>query len=229
MKEIKSLLKEAIGQSRQTLSEYESGRLLAAYGIPTAKGIPARDWDEVKKAAAKIGYPVVLKICSPEVSHKTESGLVAVDLRNETDLETAFKRVGKASPVKDADYLVQEMIKGGRELVIGMVRDPQFGPCVMFGLGGIFTEVLGDVTFRPAPLIESDAMEMLMEIRGNKILGAVRGMEAVDLDSLVQCLMAMGKIGTAHEEIQAIDVNPLIVRGNRPIAVDALVILNTSS
>jgi succinyl-CoA synthetase beta subunit len=225
MKEIANLLKEAMGQKRKTLSEYESSRLLMAYGIPTAKGILARDWDEVKKAAARIGYPVVLKVCSPEVSHKTENGLVVVGLRNETDLETAFKRVGKASPVKDADYLVQEMIKGRRELVIGMVRDPQFGPCVMFGLGGIFTEVLGDVTFRPAPLVESDAMEMLTEIRGNKILGAIRGMEAVDLDSLVQCLMAMGKIGMANEEIQAIDVNPLIIKGNSPVAVDALVIL----
>jgi succinyl-CoA synthetase beta subunit len=225
MREIANLLKEAMGQKRKTLSEYESSRLLMAYGIPTAKGILARDWDEVKKAAARIGYPVVLKVCSPEVSHKTENGLVVVGLRNETDLETAFKRVGKASPVKDADYLVQEMIKGRRELVIGMVRDPQFGPCVMFGLGGILTEILGDVTFRPAPLVESDAMEMLMEIRGNKILGAVRGMEAVDLDSLVQCLMAMGKIGMANEEIQAIDVNPLIIKGNSPVAVDALVIL----
>ena len=119
-----------------------------------------------------------------------------------------FKRIGEASPVKDADFLVQEMIKGGRELVIGMVRDPQFGPCVMFGLGGILTEILGDVTFRPAPLSESDAEEMLREINGNKILGAVRGMPAVDFDSLVQCLMAIGRIGMAHEEIQAIDVNP---------------------
>ncbi len=228
MKEIESLLKEAMGKNRRTLSEYESSLLLAAYGIPTAKGVLARDWDEVKKAAAKIAYPVVLKVCSPAVSHKTESGLVAVDLRDEMDLEAAFKRIGEASPVKDADFLVQEMVKGGRELVVGMVRDPQFGPCVMFGLGGIFTEVLGDVTFRPAPLDESDAMEMLMEIRGNKILGAVRGMEAVDLDSLVQCLMAMGKIGMAHEEIQAIDVNPLIVRGNSPVAVDALVILKSN-
>jgi len=219
------ILNAAREQNRTTLSEFESAQLLTAFGIPTVKEILARDWDEVKKAAAKIGYPVVLKVCSPEVSHKTESGLVAVDLRDEADLETAFKRIGEASPVKDADYLVQEMVKGGRELVVGMVRDPQFGPCVMFGLGGILTEILGDVTFRPAPLDESDAMEMLMEIRGNKILGAVRGMEAVDLDSLVQCLMAMGRIGMAHEEIQAIDVNPLIVMGNSPVAVDALVIL----
>ena len=217
------------GQNPKNLSEFESSRLLADYGIATAKGILAQNLEEVIKAAESIGYPVVLKVCSPEVSHKTESGLVAVDLRNEADLEAAFKRIGEASPVKDANFLVQEMVKGGRELVVGMIRDPQFGPCVMFGLGGIFTEVLGDVTFRPAPLDESDAMEMLLEIRGNKILGAVRGMEAVDLDSLVQCLMAMGKVGTAHEEIQAIDVNPLIIRGSSPIAVDALVILNVSS
>lgn len=229
MKEIENLLQEAIGKGRRTLSEYESGRLLAAYGIPTAKGILAREWGQVKNAAAEIGYPVVLKLCSPEVSHKTESGLVAVDLHNETDLEAAFNRIGKASPVRDADCLVQEMVKGARELVVGMVRDPQFGPCVMFGLGGIFTEVLGDVTFRPVPLDESDAMEMLTEIRGKRILGAVRGMEAVELASLVQCLMAIGKMGQAHEEIQAIDVNPLIVRGTRPVAVDALVILDASA
>ena len=90
-----------------------AARLLAAYGIPTAKGVLARDWDEVKKAAAKIGYPVVLKVCSPEVSHKTESGLVAVDLRDEADLEPAFQADQRTSPVKDADFLVQEMIKGG--------------------------------------------------------------------------------------------------------------------
>ena len=117
------------------------------------------------------------------------------------------------------------MIKGGRELVIGMIRDPQFGPCVMFGLGGIFTEILGDVTFRPAPLSEADAAEMLREIKGNKILDTVRGMPAVDADSLIQCLMAVGRIGLAHEEIQAIDVNPLIVQGSRPVVVDALVVL----
>jgi acetyl-CoA synthetase (ADP-forming) len=225
MTEADTILNSAMGQNRKTLSEFESARLLAGYGIPTAKGILAQNFAEARKAAESIGYPVVLKACFPEVSHKTEGGLVAVDLRNEADLRLAFDRINGSSSVKGGGFLVQEMIKGGRELVIGMIRDPQFGPCVMFGLGGILTEIIGDVTFRPAPLVESDAMEMLMDIRGNKILGAVRGMEAVDLDSLVQCLMAMGKIGMAHEEIQAIDVNPLIVRGSRPVAVDALVVL----
>jgi acetyl-CoA synthetase (ADP-forming) len=225
MTETGSLFNEDSNVTPRTLSEFESARLLADYGIPTAKGALAQNWNDVKKAAENIGYPVVLKVCSPEVSHKTESGLVAVDLRNQTDLETAFQRIGAASPVKDAAFLVQEMVKGGRELVVGMVRDPQFGPCVMFGLGGIFTEILGDVTFRPAPLSEADAQEMIGEIRGHKILGAIRGMPAVDADALVACLLAMGRIGVEREEIQAIDVNPLIIRGSKPVAVDALVIL----
>ena len=215
----------AVGQGGKTLSEFESARLLAGFGIPTAKGILAQNLEEVKKAAESIGYPVVLKACSPEVSHKTESGLVAVDLRNEADLELAFQKISGSSPAKGGGFLVQEMIKGGRELVVGMIRDPQFGPCVMFGLGGIFTEILGDVTFRPAPLSEADAAEMIREIKGNKILDAVRGMPAVDADSLIQCLMAVGRIGMEREEIQAIDVNPLIIQGSKPVAVDALVVL----
>ena len=215
----------AMGQGSKTLSEFESARLLAGFGIPTAKGILAQNLEEVKKAAESIGYPVVLKACSPEVSHKTESGLVAVDLRNEADLELAFQKISGSSPAKGGGFLVQEMIKGERELVMGMIRDPQFGPCVMFGLGGIFTEILGDVTFRPAPLSEADAAEMMREIKGNKILDAVRGMPAVDADSLIQCLMAIGRIGMEREEIEAIDVNPLIIQGSKPVAVDALVVL----
>ena len=237
MTEIDNIISSALRQNRKTLSEWESARLLTGFGIPMAKGILAQNWDEVRKAAEGIGYPVVLKACSPEVSHKTESGLVAVYLRNEADLEAAFKRISEASPVKDSAYLVQEMIKGGRELVVGMIRDPQFGPCVMFGLGGIFTEILGDVTFRPAPLSQADAAEMTREIKGHQILNAVRGMTAVDADALVACLMAMGRIGVEREDIQAIDVNPLIIQDSRqsrgqagkPVAVDALVILKGGS
>jgi len=213
------------GRSQRALSEFEGAALLSDFGIPTVGGVLVRDVEEAKRAALEIGYPVVLKICSAEVSHKTEGGLVAVDLRTEADLARAFERIAKASPVKGAPLLVQEMIKGGRELVMGMIRDSQFGPCVMFGLGGIFTEILGDVTFRPAPLSETDAREMLQEIKGSKILGAVRGMPAVDQDALIRCLIAVGRIGLERNDIQAIDVNPLIIRDNKPVAVDALVIL----
>jgi acetate---CoA ligase (ADP-forming) subunit beta len=121
--------------------------------------------------------------------------------------------------------LVQEMVKGSRELVVGMIRDAQFGPCVMFGLGGIFTEVLKDVSFRIAPLEKRDALEMAAEIKSAKILGAFRGMPPVDMDLLVSMLINMGKLGLDLDAVKEVDVNPLIVSGNRPVAVDALVVL----
>jgi len=224
-KEIDDIINKALAQNRKTLSEYESARIMAGEGMPMAKGIIAQDFTNVKNAAEEIGYPVVLKVCSPEVSHKTESGLVAVNLGNEADLEAAFQKINKASSVKEGGFLIQEMVKGERELVIGMIRDPQFGPCAMFGLGGIFTEIMGDVSFRPAPLSEVDALEMIGEIKGRKILDAVRGMPAVNIDSLVQCLMTISRIGMEYEAIQAIDINPLIVRGTSAVGVDALVVL----
>ncbi|MEW6334902.1 MAG: acetate--CoA ligase family protein [Thermodesulfobacteriota bacterium] len=233
MTDINTLIDSALGESRKTLSEWESARLLADFGVPMARGIYAGSWDEARRAAADIGYPVVLKACSPEVSHKTEGGLVALDLRSEAELEAAFQEIGAASAGRGGGFLVQERIRGRRELAVGMIRDPQFGPCVMFGLGGIFTEILSDVTFRPAPLSAADAAEMIGEIKAHAILGAVRGMTAADRESLAACLIAMGRIGVECEAIQAVDVNPLIVedvgpasgRGSRPVAVDALVIL----
>jgi len=212
-------------QSLNNLSEFESAKLLAEYGIPTARAILAGDWTEVKRAGKSIGYPVVLKLSSSEISHKTEKGVVAVDLHHENDLKLAFNRIRGASQLANPGYLVQEMVQGVRELAVGMVRDAQFGPCVMFGLGGIFTEILGDVVFRPAPLSERDAAEMLQEIKGSKILAPIRGMPAVNRDSLISCLIAVGKIGFEREDIMAIDINPLIVRQSEPVAVDALVVL----
>lgn len=225
-KKIYEIIHNALAQNRKKLSEYESAGLMSSVGIPMAKGILAADYAEVQKAAKEIGYPMVLKACSPEVSHKTESGLVAVNLKNKTDLKAAFEKISKASPDKKGGFLVQEMVKGERELVIGMIRDPQFGPCAMFGLGGIFTEIRGEVTFRPAPLNETDAREMIGEIKAAKMLEAVRGLPAVDMSSLIQYLIAVSKIGLEYEEIQAIDINPLIVRGSSPIGVDALVVLH---
>jgi acetyl-CoA synthetase (ADP-forming) len=125
----------------------------------------------------------------------------------------------------DASVLVQEYVRGQRELVAGLTRDPQFGPCVMFGLGGIFTEVLKDISFRLAPLEREDALEMMKEIKGHKILEATRGMEAADLDALSDILVTVGKIGLENEVIQEIDINPLILSGAKPIAVDALIVL----
>jgi acyl-CoA synthetase (NDP forming) len=221
----REILEAALKRNQRALSEFDSKQLLSVYGIPVARGAIAREWNEIREAASSIGYPVVLKFCSPEITHKTEKRLIEIDIRDEKGLHEAYQRISKE--VKDADkgFIVEEMIKGSRELVIGMTRDSQFGPCVMFGLGGIFTEVLNDVCFRVAPIEKRDALEMMQEIKANKILQPIRGMEAVDLDELSQAIISLGKIGLENESVEQIDVNPLIIKKGKPIAADALVIL----
>jgi len=227
MKDLTQIISDARMRGNDRLSEHESKQILATYGIPVVQEKLAKDLAETKAAALQIGYPVVLKACSPEVSHKTETGVIELDLRNEADLSEAFARIEKKTAGLNADFLVQEMISGNRELVAGMTRDHQFGPCVMLGLGGIFTEAIGDVTFRAAPLSAQDAREMMQEIKGSKILGDFRGMPAVDAEALFKCLVVLGQIGLANENIREIDVNPLIVRGDQPVAVDALIVLGS--
>tara|TARA_Y100001960_G_scaffold331149_1_gene427245 strand:- start:1398 stop:2111 length:714 start_codon:yes stop_codon:yes gene_type:complete len=221
------ILKVAHERGQRTLSEFDSKRVLAAYGLPISREILVSSQSEVKNAAKKIKYPVVLKACSADEAHKTEKGLIAVNLASQAALVQAFKILKKrAGKSYMGDYLVQEMVSGSREVMIGMHRDPLFGPAVMFGLGGIFTEILQDVTFRIAPLRKKDARDMLRSIRGTKILEKVRGMPAVDRDILCHALMAVGQIALDHPYIEEIDINPLIIRGTRPIAVDALIVLS---
>jgi acetyl-CoA synthetase (ADP-forming) len=227
MDDVREILQAAQARGQKSLSEYDSKRVLAAYGIPVTREDLVRDLRGAAEAAGRIGYPVVLKFCSPEVTHKTEKGLIEVGIRDEKDLAQAFAALQERSHGAAGDFLVQEMVKGARELVIGMIRDPQFGPCVMFGLGGIFTEILRDVSFRVAPIERRDALEMMQEIKGKKILEAVRGMDAVDLEVMSRSLIALGDLGMAQDAIQEVDVNPLIIRGNQPVAVDALVVLRT--
>ena len=219
------IIEKALAEGRTTLSEYESKILLKTYGIPVTKEILATDMDGLMEAAGKIGYPLVLKGSSTKIAHKTEKGLIKVDIRNKEEAREAFTEIMGAMDVDDGAVLVQEMVKGQRELVVGLTRDPQFGPCVMFGLGGIFTEILKDISFRVAPLEKRDALEMMQDIKGHKILEAVRGMEAADLDQLAEILIAVGNIGLENEAIKEIDMNPVILSGSRPIAVDALVVL----
>lgn len=224
--EIMQIIEKALSEGRTVLSEYESKKLLQAYRIPITAEALIQSRDELPGAAASIGYPLVLKGCSPEISHKTERGLVRLDIRSEQEALSAFDEIAAAMNSGSAAVLVQEMVKGSRELMAGLTRDPQFGPCVMFGLGGIFTEILEDVSFRLAPLEKRDALEMMREIKGHKVLGAVRGMEPVDLDALAEILINVGRIGLENERVKEIDVNPLIIKGRSPLAVDALVALS---
>ena len=219
------IIKKALEEGRTTLSEYESKQVLTEYQIPVTREIWVNNVTDLREAVRDIGFPLVIKGCSAEISHKTEKGLIKVDIRNEKEARTAFEEIMTHMKGTDDAVLIQEMVKGQRELVAGMTRDPQFGPCVMFGLGGIFTEILKDISFRVAPLERRDALEMMQEIKGHKILGTVRGMEAVDLDILAQVLIDVGRIGLENDEIKEIDINPVIISGNKPVAVDALIVL----
>ena len=224
------ILDKALKEGRDTLSEYESKVILASYQIPVTREIMAESSDEVITAAHEIGYPVVMKGCAPDITHKTEKGLIRTDIRDDREaLDTFNDIMAGMNGIKGAAALVQEMIKGKRELVIGLIRDPQFGPCVMFGLGGIFTEILKDVSFRLAPLEKRDAFEMMDEIKAHKILDAIRGMDAVDRELLSEMLINVGRIGMENDAIKEIDINPVIISGSRPIAVDALVVLEPAS
>ncbi len=220
------IIQKALQKGQKTLSEYDSKRLLSAYGFPIVQEKLVKSRAAAVKAAKEIGLPVVLKGCSPEIAHKTEKKLIEVDLRSFREVEKAYDAiVERVGEVGLDGILVQQMVKGSRELVIGMIRDAQFGPCVMFGLGGIFTEVLKDVSFRIAPLEQRDALEMAKEIKGAAVLGAFRGMPAVDMDLLTNMLISAGRLGLELDAVKEVDVNPLIISGNKPVAVDALVVL----
>jgi len=225
--DVREILLQALGSGKHALSEYESKIVVAAAGVPVTREALVHSRQEAMDQAAAIGFPVVLKGSSPDLTHKTEMDMVRVNLKDKDDVARAYEElIGKGIDLDGV--LIQEMVKGNREFVIGLTRDPQFGPCVMFGLGGIFTEALKDVSFRVAPLTEDDAREMIGEIRAAKLLDAFRGDRAVDREILVKALVGIGQLGMDHDEIAEIDINPLIVKEGRPVAVDALVILKTS-
>ncbi len=225
------IIAKALERGQSALSEHDSKLLMEKYGVPIAPEKLASSADESVAAAGEIGYPVVLKAEGPEISHKTERELVAVGLKDEADVREAYDRIiANLGDTPHEGVLVQKMIRGERELVIGLVRDPQFGPCVMFGLGGIFTEILKDTSFRVAPITEDDALQMMEDIKAKAILGPVRGKSPADKALLAKALVGLGTIGIEQDNVAEIDVNPLIITGEgEPVAVDALVVLTKQS
>ncbi len=211
----------------KTLSEFDSAELLKKYNIPVTKSYFINSLDEIKKVTDSIGFPIVMKGCSDTIAHKSDKGLVHIDIRTIEEASRAFNEIKSCGEDLEIGVIIQEMVKGHREFVIGMVRDPQFGPCVMFGLGGIFTEVFDDVVFRAAPLSIKEAKDQIFSIRSKKILGNIRGMEEVDIDTLSKILVSVGKMGLENENIKEIDINPLKIKNSQPIAVDALVVIES--
>jgi acetyl-CoA synthetase (ADP-forming) len=220
----RNLIKETLARGQSALSEYDSKRFLSSFGIPVIREGIAPDAKSAAAEALKIGFPVALKVTGKNLFHKTEVGGVVLNLRGEEEVKEESTRLLKIQGCEA--LLVQEMVMGDRELVCGLTRDAQFGPCVMFGLGGILTELLGDVVFRIAPLTPRDAQEMMEEIRARRIIEPFRGEPAVDMDVLVQILVALGEIGLQYEGVHEIDINPLKIQSDgKPVSVDALVVL----
>lgn len=218
------IIRDALAAGQGTLDEHQAKALLARYGVPVAREALARTAAEAVDVARRIGFPVAVKGCAWEMIHKSERGLIALNIRTEKALREACRSVRKAAggPVP---ILVQEMIAGDREFVAGMTRFPGFGPCLLFGLGGIFTEALQDTALRSAPLSAVEAEEMLYDVRSKALLGEFRGLPAVDLSALVTILQALGAIALLHPEVAEVDLNPIIIAGSRPVVADALFVL----
>jgi acetate---CoA ligase (ADP-forming) len=230
-----AVIKEVRLAGRRNLMESESRALLTAYGIPVLTSELAATAEEAAAAAERIGFPAVLKIASPEILHKTDAGGVALNLKGAQAVREAFlaitSRARQGFPGADIRGVqVQQMVLGGQETIVGATRDPQFGHLLMFGLGGIFVEVLGDVTFRVAPVSRVDAMEMIRETRAFRLLQGVRGQPASDTDAIADCILRVSRLVTDFPELEELDINPLTVRraGEGAIALDARVILRAS-
>ncbi len=220
------LIQSALDRGQPALSEYETKKLLSLYDIPVTRETLSRSADEAVSAAADLGFPVVLKACSPELMHKSERGCIELNLRSERDVREAYGRIIRSVDLELEGVLVQEMVPGQRELVVGLNRDPQFGPCVMLGTGGMMTEVFKDTAFRMAPFGMIEAKDMAEELRFKAILGAFRGQKPADMDILCRTLIAVGKIGLELETVSELDINPMIITPEgHVVAVDALVVL----
>ena len=228
-KRARAILEEAA--PGEALSEHASKRLLATYGIRTSKDVLVESAPAAVKAAGSLGYPVVMKVSSPDLLHKSDLGLVRVGVASAKEARTAFtelmakaKRAG-GRKARIEGVLVCEMVTGGVETVVGVSRDPLFGPVVMAGLGGIFVEVLEDVTFRVPPFGRDEAERMLHELAGFKMLEGVRGAKPVDVDALVDVIMKVARLAMdLADGIAELDINPLVVRPRGAVALDALVV-----
>lgn len=229
---VRQTFDSVLAHGRKELVEVEAREVLAAYGLPVARTRLATNLEECIRAAREIGYPVVVKIASPLILHKTEVGGVVVDIRDTDALVNAYEAVTSAARkfVPEASIwgvLVQEMLPPSRELIVGMSRDAQFGPLLMIGLGGIYVEVLGDVSFRLAPVSEEEAMEMLRELKSYGLLKGARGEKAADIDAVVESILRISQLVMDFPEIAEMDINPLRVleEGKGCLAADARIVL----
>lgn len=210
----------------RSLSESESKQLLAEYGVPVVQELIAGDIEDAVQAAVNLDFPVVLKGHGAKLTHKSDRGLVHLGLSTAEQVRQAAREIQTSAGKDLQGYLIQPLLSGKREFVAGLLRDPMFGPIVMFGLGGVFTEALEDVVFRAAPIDAIEAEIMLEEIKSSKLLGEFRGEKAADRKSLITCLLGLSRLANERPDVAEVDINPLLVGpGGQVHAVDALVVL----
>jgi acyl-CoA synthetase (NDP forming) len=225
------IIDRAKNEGRTVLTEVESKQILEEAGIPTARAQLAAGRDQAIAAAKQLGFPVVLKIVSPEISHKSDVGGVRLNLRSEEEVGAAFDEIVAAArkvepKAKIEGVSVQKMASPGVEVIMGMTKDAQFGPVLMFGLGGVFVEVLKDVAFRIVPLEPRDARQMIHEIQGFPVLQGFRGQPPADLAALESMLLRLSAFVEEHPEIAELDLNPVFAYKDGALAVDARIVLS---
>jgi len=227
IRQARTLIEAAGGR---TLTEREAKDVLALYGVPVVGERVAQSVDEAVNAAGSFGYPVVLKVESPDLPHKTEAGVVQLNLRDADEVRAAYQTITARAnaitpPPRIAGVLVQRMMPQGVEMVVGARVDPLFGPLVVVGLGGILVELLKDTALAPAPLTHDEALALLTELKGARLLDGFRGMPAVDRNQLASVICSVATFATDHRDVVAeLDVNPLICTGDSITAVDALIV-----
>jgi acyl-CoA synthetase (NDP forming) len=233
MMEKLSIFDKAKKEGRSILTEFESKRILKQIGIPVVETRLATNLKEVVSISQRLGFPVVLKIASPDVVHKTDSGGVKLDLKTISDVKKAYHDILNSVRKRYRHALihgisVQKMAPPGTEVIIGTSKDPQFGPVIMFGLGGIFVEVLKDVSFRIIPVDRKDAQEMIQEIKGYALLRGYRGKEPANIPSLTGMILKISKFVNENPHIKEMELNPIFAYKDKALAVDARIILEGS-
>jgi len=225
-----SIFDQAKKEDRTILTEFESKRILKEAGISVVETKLAKTQKEAVSLSQKMGFPVALKIASPDITHKSDSGGVKLSLNNMTEVRKAYdeilRKVRKQYPSAIVHGVsVQKMVRPGTEVIVGTSKDPQFGPVIMFGLGGVFVELLKDVSFRVIPVERRDAQEMIEEIKGYPLLQGYRGKEPANISALVETILKVSKLIEENPRIRELDLNPIFAYRDKAVAVDARIIL----
>jgi acyl-CoA synthetase (NDP forming) len=230
MRECEAIIQKVLGEGRSFMLLDEAQQICNLHHIPTPRSYVTMNVDEAVLKAKDIGFPVVLKVISPQILHKSDAGGVILNIRSEEELEVEYEKliaeVGKREPSAEVvGILVEKMMPASTEVIVGGIRDRQFGPSIMFGIGGIFTEIYDDVAFRVAPIDKIDALSLIHELKGSKILEGTRGKPPADLNSIINVLINASNLMMEHDAISQLDLNPVIAYPDSVCAVDSRIVL----